>query len=555
MNFTISDSTIEHYVLLIHGTWGVRDPDKNGGAQYTCTVPKDKKAKEKWQPYWWQRTNETGRTFADRLAKDLENTELSGAVWRDIDIGKEFSWWPCGNEHQDRLNAGKKLADYISQISKKKPNAKIHLIAHSHGGNVVLKALSEYLEESIREVDYTHSLQKQLKRIPGYQLKFLQKYNLAITTNKLQSGVDKAEQQLKQRLAINIGKIIFLGTPFFSKEWHDESITIRDWFDRLLSFVLMGAGGYLLYGYIFAIWLWLISWLPFVPSVGWVFWHWPWGMHVFPLVIGLTLATVFIATKPRWNTNLYWSLKKWNHKNKLKALVVQSIYLDEAFLAVSSEKLLNFFLPSAVEKIFPKPTWAFQVNRLTGEEENTVPAKFRILRNWVLQQCLNLLMFPIKLFTLLLRIPLKFALRRFIQTTIFGLPSDEFKHASIKASQGFKIINAFDASIIDATSLLIKNRSKQTAIDQSERYDFLFESCFPEERWKKSFIRDMLNKQGYTDEILKKISCGNLVELAKLVLAFEERKNEITGLVPLNHSQYYDSDEIRKKIVNFLIHS
>ena len=50
--------------------------------------------------------------------------------------------WSGANSHQGRLDASSRLRSKIFEVVNTHPDAKIYLLAHSHGGNVALMALS-----------------------------------------------------------------------------------------------------------------------------------------------------------------------------------------------------------------------------------------------------------------------------------------------------------------------------------------------------------------------------------------------------------------------------
>jgi hypothetical protein len=97
---------------------------------------------------WW-RLGTSSETFADRLERALAERGLSGSVWRGALAGGlgygDFSWTGA-NRDKDRRNGGKKLAASLEQLARQaganpeKPLV-VNLVAHSHGGNVVLDAL------------------------------------------------------------------------------------------------------------------------------------------------------------------------------------------------------------------------------------------------------------------------------------------------------------------------------------------------------------------------------------------------------------------------------
>ena len=53
--------------------------------------------------------------------------------------------------------AGECLAHLINALGKADPSARVHVIAHSHGGNVLLKAVSKYLTLLRREAGRSYN--------------------------------------------------------------------------------------------------------------------------------------------------------------------------------------------------------------------------------------------------------------------------------------------------------------------------------------------------------------------------------------------------------------
>lgn len=66
------------------------------------------------------------------------------AVWRNLN-GKCITFcWTGANEHAARLQAAQDLYELIFDIVRIDPTARLYFVAHSHGGNVVLKAIQLY---------------------------------------------------------------------------------------------------------------------------------------------------------------------------------------------------------------------------------------------------------------------------------------------------------------------------------------------------------------------------------------------------------------------------
>ena len=94
---------------------------------------------------WWRRLANGRYPWWRRWS--LFNLELR-RLFRDDCQVKEF-FWSGLNTHEGRLNAG---ADLARAIQKEKPGHRIHLVGHSHGGNVALVAASELPANTVQSV-------------------------------------------------------------------------------------------------------------------------------------------------------------------------------------------------------------------------------------------------------------------------------------------------------------------------------------------------------------------------------------------------------------------
>src|SRR5262249_12292903 len=79
--------------------------------------------------------------FCRRLNDHLETRGMGRPVWRTCGHLRTDFHWSGSNDHAARLAAALELVDLVQGISTADKTARIHLIAHSHGGNVVLAAL------------------------------------------------------------------------------------------------------------------------------------------------------------------------------------------------------------------------------------------------------------------------------------------------------------------------------------------------------------------------------------------------------------------------------
>ena len=118
-----------HYILIIHGTWNA--PEKS--------------EPRKEPPKWYELNPTDDFNFCTRLTKMLSGTELEKAIWRPVEGIKWPFAWTGENSNKARLEGAKKLYQTITRIVAEDPYARIHIIAHSHGGHVLLNATERYL--------------------------------------------------------------------------------------------------------------------------------------------------------------------------------------------------------------------------------------------------------------------------------------------------------------------------------------------------------------------------------------------------------------------------
>jgi hypothetical protein len=102
----------EHVVVLVHGTWG------------RGVLPFLKASIAPWC--------KEGSALRESISAALGK----GTIFDVLN-------WSGGNTPGARLKAAKLLGDLLIQIRQRQPTAKIHLVAHSHGGNVLLYALAD----------------------------------------------------------------------------------------------------------------------------------------------------------------------------------------------------------------------------------------------------------------------------------------------------------------------------------------------------------------------------------------------------------------------------
>ena len=238
------------YVIIVHGTW---NEPRDGATN------------------WYQPKESDPSHFCTRLNTELEAHGLGRPIGQTLG-GKQIEFaWTGYNDHASRIAAAKQLADLIQQIERHDPSARIHFVAHSHGGNVLLAALEEY-QERLAKLGRTifrdihrrkrwsrspivdcisealkHALPPALAEarfhsepieelFPAYN----EYYPLKGTSDSL------AWPWATSRSTNRIGHLVFMGTPFLWKYWKRSiswwsPLWIIDWLINLTVTVVLAA--------------------------------------------------------------------------------------------------------------------------------------------------------------------------------------------------------------------------------------------------------------------------------------------------------------------------
>ena len=122
-NSTVAPKTV---TLIIHGTFAAGET-------------------------WWRLGEGNNTTFADRLEVALAKRGLQGSVWKPVlDCGFKYDAfsWSGENRHKARQTGARKLIASLKLMADQceaegRGRLRVNLVAHSHGGNVVLEALRQ----------------------------------------------------------------------------------------------------------------------------------------------------------------------------------------------------------------------------------------------------------------------------------------------------------------------------------------------------------------------------------------------------------------------------
>jgi hypothetical protein len=111
-------------VIIVHGTWA---------------APKHDKAQ------WYQPIDrgDAIEGFVGKLNAALLERNSSAQCWAHCADGKPIFEWSGENDWIARTRAASALGDYVAKVRNE--GWRCHIVAHSHGGNVVVEALPQIL--------------------------------------------------------------------------------------------------------------------------------------------------------------------------------------------------------------------------------------------------------------------------------------------------------------------------------------------------------------------------------------------------------------------------
>ena len=326
-----------HYVLVVHGTFN---------------KPEAGKVK------WYQPGEGNPNNFCNQLNELLARTNLGPAVWRSYDIGTAFSW-SGKNKHEARIEAADGLCNQIIELTRRDQSARIHLVAHSHGGNVALKAIELYHEYlSGLATCLFKSLERQVEngvddpiRAALDQIRHYRGIDPSMPSPRAWEGLlrepldglrsGRADWSLRylffgsfmglgeplvaERAFLRdwctsdrtnrLGSVVFLGTPFLRKQWLVSRQAMLRVLARFLGNLLIlpyyGICLYvvvLLYGFLLGLtpWLPILSWRP-TQWPGWVLILW----ILITLSMSVPIIVVYSIEPYIYNSNLYFDFFKF----------------------------------------------------------------------------------------------------------------------------------------------------------------------------------------------------------------------------------------------------
>jgi hypothetical protein len=111
-------------VVIVHGTWAAPEPDKT---------------------QWYQQPDSASATkgFVGKLDAALQQRGSPARCWAHCTEGNPMFQWSGENSWIARTRAAGALADYLAKLRGE--GWRCHIVAHSHGGNIVVEALPQII--------------------------------------------------------------------------------------------------------------------------------------------------------------------------------------------------------------------------------------------------------------------------------------------------------------------------------------------------------------------------------------------------------------------------
>jgi hypothetical protein len=563
------------YILVIHGTWN---------------APEDGQLK------WFQLDPKNPQNFCYRLNQALASGPLHDSVWRQCP-GTEVAFkWSGDNTHEARKEGAEKLCSLLLAMRQSDAAARIHIIAHSHGGNVVLSAIERYfvrLEEQARyvvdraerKVHLAHAvaIDRALREICGdglaksqdlhdltdeFILPVLQKETVGHRLIKaLNRGLKKLSLRerswpdLDQQRLYNktlyqqrhykeffaawsrspqshrLGRLVFMGTPFYYKRWLPVARLGRP-VTLFINFLV----------YLCLIYL-LMSGAIFLVGLGDFEGFNPprWRAGDLGFVVGaaafLTIVFLKVSDQGYRDVNMYyttapanqleWTLDKNVQKAPpLDALVLSAGLLDEALMGLSTEPLVYGFLSPELKKRLNPPFFPSGPPKRSGEDPIVAIAKRSV---WGV---IHFVLAPVKIFSWASRWWTQPRLTELMLDLVsaagFGLPSYEFSHAAVTPKKELDVPGIFEAGeVVSVTKLFAKTRLVAPSPATPAQFDFLWDQTALEERLKESFTWRRI--EPYLDELRARRGRGdNQSELEK----FELEVNRLCAMIDVRVREF-----------------
>jgi hypothetical protein len=522
-----------------------------------------------------------------------ESPELNEAVWRNYEL-TNFSW-SGENDHGARMAAAFHFAELCKRLVEKDPRARIHVVAHSHGGNVLLQAIERLLEpapEDRREWTFGEAFRWRFRAWP----RLLQGLCFVQTTVRAKDSDTVS----------HLGRLVFLGTPFLRKQWTVYQSRVVRLADRVLRNVVGAYVGNALAFYPTALaFAGLAAMIPGVPFIGFNPLAWPVAVQALAGLAVLILGTLAVGDEPRFNTNLYFAEHGEVRRpvRPLDSLVVSAEYLDEALLALSAEPLIEtevapridaWIYPDLRKRLVNLSGWVrSRVRRKAPRADEDFRHPFERYRsitgryhNSFMAGSGAIVVFLVRLPLLISRLVLSvvgaiprslvrdWLVRMVTDTataTIHGLPIEEVRGARIDVSSRIGIDAVFAEQHLDVSAQVLDARRATSLAIDATRYGFLTNAAILKARrdTEVESAGAWLRLEKRLPDLYRRYAASGLLEaslrprtgmtdqafadrLASGWFVAMERFRELNGSVELFHATYYSDPAVIQQIARFI---
>jgi len=546
------------------------------------------------------------------LGKDDEGSfinSLEGALRQRGDLDP-ITWrafpWSGLNVHDDRVLAAEALYNVIRDVIDTPSESQLFLIAHSHGGNVALKALEllwrrnpegqRVFKALVKTIGMQHSIGKaapqiiasdpELSNLSPELRSFLESVDSFFSSFLRLGGLppqdDSAAQERwleakcrspfinrcsevfcsrwsrERRLPVHL---VTMGTPFYQKIWNPRPSvrSPRYWLTTIAAAGIVAA----------AFW-----------GAGWIFFKVisrPLPMDS-SMLIGWLLSTLIVllfGIAVRWqqersDRNVYFDIYSGAESPRPRELpwrlsVIQAGLLDEALLALSAEPLILAELaPRLRRPLTPRLSWSLPPDP-TGQYRMMVPLTpqymLRIARRGIALASRWFYNATIGFVLRLVGWIATFVAHQFLLRTLlrslssggFGLPEHEFHEARVNVQSEPSLQAFFQQEMWDATQALVAEAPvRPTAADRHAKWGFLWDNDLLARGVETSPIWKRLSKAIPRPTQNQGAQLHDQLRLQRVSLALEERLREASGLVPLNHSGYYSNQKVIEQVAEML---
>lgn len=547
---------MKHVIFLVHGTWG--------------------KSADGWY------ISEEDESFRSALAEAIDQSSIAGS-----DIEYVPFEWEHNNSHKDRLDGAEKLGKMMFSMREDDPEVYFHLVAHSHGGNVVLKALELYLGRIQHGIQFTGGLGK----APEFYEYLLERFTensfctaaeqQAVNDHKrsIRSGIKSYDlekhkglagvlnsQNLNQRRRFRkevkgemlslaryqqfhrIASVVTMGTPFYFKRW--EVTKLNQFLDRIiktLSAIVMG----FLMGY-FAVLFYasVAALIPGINFIGFNFLNWHWALQLFAaiLFVATSLGMFTEIAERAKDTNMYFDETKLGPLlsapgGKLfRTFSVHASYLDEAFSTLKAVTEVEPLVHRAITNFTQPRIWVFSTRQEVAGTSTSVLNIVRTVLRRIVKFVISIVFMFAYPFRYLVNIVASFFAKRQIATNVsefaYGLPADELIEAK---TQVVNVLNAEYIYSIDLDATQFLSRLSINMEEEVGRFDFLWDGDALKTKFEGSKIKELYEEEAPLTHDQK-----------KHLLAIEERAKEFFGVSGLRHSMYYQSPRVIQEIAKFI---